>query len=759
MSIAEDHPAAGAPASAPSSSKWSWGTGWRQRLRLAPLYLAMRAADRLARARAGAPSRPAEPARPGLSVVIPDRDAPEMLAEALRALYRALECVAEPRQVIVVANGAPAAAYDDLRRAFPRVEFVHSTAPLGFGGAIERGLARAHHDWTLLLNNDMTLAPGAIAALVELRAPDVFAVAAQIFQQSADGRREETGLVDWYADDTGVHVFHAPVRDDGVRPHLAASGGAALFRTAPLRRYVRASRCYDPFYWEDIEWGVRAWRDGMRVLFCSGAHATHRHRATTARFYAAAEIDRIVERNRLLFDARHAATAQSPAWLMERVCHLPYASQRELTRWAQAAGVFVQRLRRHRQLPHGNASLLHDPSGRTGLRSSFTYRVGEDADAAGRTPRPRLLLVSPFAVYPPRHGGARRIAELLTELRRHYDVVFVSDEAVLYDARSLPFIDGLYAVRLVQRVDSAVSSGGTLADWVARHCHPRLIATVRTAIDRYQPAVVQIEHVELAPLVRIREPGPHWILGLHDAYGAQDFGSGDAGARFESEILAAYDAITVCSENDRALVRHPRVVCVPNGSRAPDEAYRPSQSSRILFVGPFRYVPNLDGIRAFLREAWPAIKASVPAAELLVLGGDEGVALAKRHDEFAQPGVAVSGHRDDVPALLRASALTVNPLAGIRGSAVKLVESLMAGRICVSTTAGARGFENDALAALVTVPDVPQMVEPIVELLTEPEVRHRREVPESDKLERYRWDRCAAVQLALYAELLDARVG
>jgi hypothetical protein len=61
-----------------------------------------------------------------------------------------------------------------------------------------------------------------------------------------------------------VHLYHAPV-PPAPEPlaHLVASGGAALFRTAPLTRYVRASRCYDPFYWEDAEWSVRAWRDGL----------------------------------------------------------------------------------------------------------------------------------------------------------------------------------------------------------------------------------------------------------------------------------------------------------------------------------------------------------------------------------------------------------------------------------------------------------------------------------------------------------------
>ena len=155
-----------------------------------------------------------------------------MLAEALATVRHALAGVDEPHQVIVVANGTPAGAYDDLKAQFPEVEFVHADLPLGFVDAIERGVARARYDWTYLMNNDMTLDADTLSALLPSRSDDVFAVASQIYQQSADGRREETGFTDWYIDHSGLQLYHAPVRDDAVAPHLCASGGAALFRTA-----------------------------------------------------------------------------------------------------------------------------------------------------------------------------------------------------------------------------------------------------------------------------------------------------------------------------------------------------------------------------------------------------------------------------------------------------------------------------------------------------------------------------------------------
>ena len=96
----------------------NWGTGWRQQLRLAPLYLAMLAADRWP-ARGGAPAAALAHWAPGISVIVPERDTPSMLGETLAALDAARAQVGEPTQVIVVVNGAAIEGYAELAHVAP----------------------------------------------------------------------------------------------------------------------------------------------------------------------------------------------------------------------------------------------------------------------------------------------------------------------------------------------------------------------------------------------------------------------------------------------------------------------------------------------------------------------------------------------------------------------------------------------------------------------------------------------------------------
>jgi len=162
-------------------------------------------------------------------------------------------------------------------------------------------------------------------------------------------------------------------------------------------------------------------------------------------------------------------------------------------------------------------------------------------------------------------------------------------------------------------------------------------------------------------------------------------------------------------------------------------------------------------VRAFLQRAWPVVKRGVPAATLRILGGDGALTRSAGDPLFAADGVEVLEHRDDVAAQLDACALTINPLEGIRGSPVKLVESLAAGRACVSTVDGARGFAQEGLAALITAESVAAMAAPIIRLLADPTERQRIEATDPARLATFTWARSAAQQRALYERLRATR--
>jgi glycosyltransferase involved in cell wall biosynthesis len=170
-------------------------------------------------------------------------------------------------------------------------------------------------------------------------------------------------------------------------------------------------------------------------------------------------------------------------------------------------------------------------------------------------------------------------------------------------------------------------------------------------------------------------------------------------------------------------------------------------------MGPLRYAPNLGGLREFLTTAWPALRAHSPTLELVVLGGVEAGPIAAAEACFAQPGVQVIAHFVDPAAHLAAATLTINPQRDIRGSSIKLIESLLAGRVCVSTRDGARGFLNAGLDGLAIAEDIAGMAHEVSMLLDDRDQRHRRERGDGSRPDAFTWDAVAQRHLALYRNL------
>jgi len=159
--------------------------------------------------------------------------------------------------------------------------------------------------------------------------------------------------------------------------------------------------------------------------------------------------------------------------------------------------------------------------------------------------------------------------------------------------------------------------------------------------------------------------------------------------RLERRAATAAALTLVVTEPDAAGLGADTVV-VPNGVDPADLDLLPRAGRcRVLLPGTLFYGPNVDGARWFVEEAWPAVRAAVPQAELVLAGRGptpEVRALADR------PGVAVHGDVPDMAAELAAARVVVVPLRYGTGTRVKALEALAGRRALVGTSIGLAGL-------------------------------------------------------------------
>jgi hypothetical protein len=195
---------------------------------------------------------------------------------------------------------------------------------------------------------------------------------------------------------------------------------------------------------------------------------------------------------------------------------------------------------------------------------------------------------------------------------------------------------------------------------------------------------------------------------------------------------------------------------VPNGANDRLVTATPSldTSRMLLFMGPFRYQPNHDGIIAFLRECWPAIRAACPDVSITILAGVESVRPEYANPMLQQPGVNLISAFVDPAFWLHHCALTINPQQAIRGSALKVAESILARRVCVSTREGTRGFTNLQGETLQVADNWADMTNCIIRLLQDVDARHALEATAMADRHRLSWQGQAERLLAVYAALI-----
>jgi glycosyltransferase involved in cell wall biosynthesis len=191
--------------------------------------------------------------------------------------------------------------------------------------------------------------------------------------------------------------------------------------------------------------------------------------------------------------------------------------------------------------------------------------------------------------------------------------------------------------------------------------------------------------------------------------------------RWEMEVYRNADHVITVTEQDRAILtaEEPElsVGVVPNihACHSLDEEI-PRKPDSLVFVGGFRFDPNVDAMLYFCREVMPLIWRRVPTATLRIVGDSPPDVVRN----LACDRIEVTGRVPDVYPYLRSSCVSVAPLRYGGGMKGKIGEAMAAGLPVVTTPAGIEGFGLTP-GQNVLVADTPEgLSSAIVSLLRNP---------------------------------------
>jgi GT2 family glycosyltransferase len=593
-----------------------------------------------------------------------------------------------PLEVVVVDNGSRDDTSAWVAREHPWVRLVRIEPGLSLAGGINHGMGETRGAYSFILNQDIVLAPDAVAELVAVAESDprCAAVAAKLrllrtpaFLNGLGNRVEGRS---WGTDNAMGHLDLGQF--DGWREVPSSCFAATLVPRAAWERVGPVDEGF-PLYYEDSEWCYRARAHGLTVRLAPRAVVFHAFggSADAPEGLSPAKLKRVVH-GRLRF-----ALKLLPAPEAGRFARAYLGEDLRALRWHLL----------HGRLGHAGAyaaafwnaitdlpGILRARSGLAGRRASPTAVLAAlpqalpDTRIEGASPkltsldivrdyaplmlngrtrpvpelqgerRPVLVLVSQDVVDHRMAGPGLRYVEMARALSRSVDVV------VAIPNRTSLRVPGVHLVSyaetepaslqvLVDNADAAVVSGYMFAKFpFLEHTATRLV------VDLYDPLVLENLHYHLDEDIDHQDLRNREVVGVTNrGVRAGDFflAGSERQRDFWLGVLAANGRVNPRTyRDDESLRKLIDVVGIGLPSRPPEpgpglKGRHPRVPSDGLVVlwggGIWNWLDPLTLVRA-----WPRVVERVPLARLVFLGTRHPNPAVPRHEMAARAEAAAA---------------------------------------------------------------------------------------------------------------------
>jgi len=172
----------------------------------------------------------------------------------------------------------------------PYIIFIQSERNLGYAGGnnvgIRYALKKDDCKYIWLLNNDTVIDRDALIEMVKVAESDdkIGMVGSKLLYyhrpniiQAAGGCR----VIPWLGN---ASIIASNEKDDGrwdepLEPSYITGASLLVKKTAVERIGLIEEKYF--LYWEDADWGIRAWRAGYRLLYCPQSKVWHKEGGTT----------------------------------------------------------------------------------------------------------------------------------------------------------------------------------------------------------------------------------------------------------------------------------------------------------------------------------------------------------------------------------------------------------------------------------------------------------------------------------------------
>lgn len=241
-----------------------------------------------------------------ISVVIPNFNGRSLLEKNLPSVKEALARTGLPHEIIVADDDSKDDSVSFLKFKHPDVFIVRNSVNQGFSKNINTGLRKAKNSLVLALNSDVALDKDYFKnQLPFFDSADTFGVMGALCNPETDKMEDGAKACEQSWAGTIRSTKNLLPKDGTSLVTFFLSGANALMSREKLSFLGFYNELFSPFYNEDVELGIRAWRMGWKCYFEPRSKAYHAVSSTIHSIASKKQIRAVSLRNRLFLHDIH----------------------------------------------------------------------------------------------------------------------------------------------------------------------------------------------------------------------------------------------------------------------------------------------------------------------------------------------------------------------------------------------------------------------------------------------------------------------
>lgn len=219
-----------------------------------------------------------------ISVVIPNYNGKSLLEANLSSVYSALEYSGiSDFEIIIPDDASDDESVKFIKINYPDIILIENKVNRGFAGNTNTGIIQSQKDLVMILNSDVKLTDGYFEHLLKyFEKPDTFGVTGRILGLDSDRIQDGAKYPKYhFGNISSTTNYICSTRNSLFSFFL--TGANALIDRKKLIELNGYNEIFNPYYGEDVDLSLRAWRLGYKCYYEHNAVCRHPNSATIGR--------------------------------------------------------------------------------------------------------------------------------------------------------------------------------------------------------------------------------------------------------------------------------------------------------------------------------------------------------------------------------------------------------------------------------------------------------------------------------------------